>query len=79
MAYGKITAKQVFDCVQAHKIDKSHEHMVQPKMVYISNPTELGAIDSKEELEKLTLTCKLHGSQNLLESIKRFLCPEYCM
>lgn len=30
-------------------------------------------------MEKLTLTCKLHKSQNLLESIERFLCPEYCM
>ena len=55
---GKITAKQVFDCVQAHKIDESHEHMVQPKMVYISNPTELGAIYSKEELEKLSSVCR---------------------
>ena len=32
--------------------------MVQPKMVYISNPTELGAIYSKEELEKLSSVCR---------------------
>ena len=55
---GKITAKQVLDCVRAHEIDESHEHMVQPKMVYISNPTELGTIYSKEELEEISKVCR---------------------
>jgi len=37
---GKITAKQVEDAVLLHRNDGAFEHMVQPKLVYISNPTE---------------------------------------
>lgn len=55
---GKITAKQVSDCYEAHKMDESFEHMVQPKMVYISNPTELGTIYSCEELIALAEVCR---------------------
>ncbi len=58
---GKITAKQVEDCYQAHINDEAFEHMVQPKMVYISNPTELGTIYSKSELEELSGVCKKNG------------------
>ncbi len=55
---GKITAKQVEDCYQAHIMDESFEHTVQPKMVYISNPTELGTIYSRKELEELSGVCR---------------------
>ncbi|MBQ9765280.1 MAG: low specificity L-threonine aldolase [Lachnospiraceae bacterium] len=58
---GKITAKQVDECYNAHINDESFEHMVQPKMVYISNPTELGTIYSKDELEELSKVCKNNG------------------
>ena len=37
---GKITAQQVRDAYDAHWADASHEHIAQPGMVYISNPTE---------------------------------------
>lgn len=55
---GKITAKQVADCYMAHRMDESFEHMVQPKIVYISNPTELGTIYSRDELIELSDTCR---------------------
>lgn len=55
---GKITAAQVEEAYFAHKNNESHEHMVQPKMVYISNPTELGTIYTKAELKALYETCK---------------------
>ena len=32
--------------------------MVQPKMVYLSNPNEIGAIYSKKELEDIYSFCK---------------------
>ncbi|MBO5278734.1 MAG: low specificity L-threonine aldolase [Lachnospiraceae bacterium] len=51
---GKITAKQVEDCCREYV----GEHMVQPKMVYISNSTELGTIYSKEELSELSKVCR---------------------
>lgn len=58
---GKITAAQVQEAYMNHKTDGSFEHMVQPKMVYISNPTELGTIYYKEELEALSKVCKECG------------------
>ena len=39
-ANGKITAAQVEEAYIAHYTDVSAEHMVQPGMVYISQPTE---------------------------------------
>lgn len=58
---GKVTAEQVAACVTAHYTDEAAEHMVQPGMVYISNPTELGTLYSLEELTALSETCKKHG------------------
>lgn len=57
---GKITAKQIEDAYLAHKNNDAFEHMVQPKMVYISFPTELGTIYSKEELEAISSVCRAH-------------------
>ena len=57
-ADGKITAKQVRDTVQAHRSDASFEHMVQPKLVYISNPTEYGTLYSLAELKALSEACR---------------------
>lgn len=54
---GKITAKQVKAAYDAHWASASHEHEVQPGMVYISNPTEDGTLYSKEELTALSMTC----------------------
>ena len=54
---GKITAQQVRDAYDAHWADASHEHIAQPGMVYISNPTEDGTLYTKEELTDLSATC----------------------
>mgnify|MGYP000576916892 CR=1 FL=1 len=35
---GKLKGDQIREVVKAHREDGSHEHMVQPGMVYISNP-----------------------------------------
>ena len=58
---GKITAQQVEDTVREHYASASFEHTVQPKLVYISNPTELGALYTKAELEALSAVCRAHG------------------
>ena len=47
---GKITAEQVKHVWQVHHEDDSAEHCVEPKMVYISQPTEFGTLYSKESL-----------------------------
>ena len=58
---GKITAQQVEDTVREHYASASFEHTVQPKLVYISNPTELGTLYTKAELEALSAVCRAHG------------------
>lgn len=55
---GKITAQQVKDAIDAHYADSAFEHIVQPGMVYISFPTEIGTIYSKAELEALSKVCR---------------------
>ena len=55
---GKITAAQVKAYCDAHWADDSHEHIVQPGMVYISHPTENGTIYTKAELVELYQMCK---------------------
>jgi len=60
-ADGKITAEQVADVYTAHVEDTNFEHLVQPKMVYISHPTESGAIYSNAELTAISKVCKDSG------------------
>ena len=58
---GKLTAAQVRQVVQLHRSDSSFEHITQPKLVYISNPTEYGTLYSLAELEEISATCKELG------------------
>ena len=58
---GKITAPQVKALIEAHNSDGAKEHTAQPKMVYISNPTELGTIYTLEELTDLSRVCHEYG------------------
>lgn len=51
---GKLTKSSIIDMVEYH----TDEHMVKPKMVYISNSTELGTIYTKSELVDLHNVCK---------------------
>ena len=55
---GKISAAQVRSALEAHQRDFSREHMVQPGMVYISFPSELGTIYTPQELEELHAVCQ---------------------
>lgn len=58
---GKITAQQIKAAVVGHLEDPTAEHTVQPGMVYISNPTELGTIYTLAELEALRKVTLEHG------------------
>lgn len=55
---GKISAQQIENYCRNHWEDVTHEHIVQPGMVYISFPTENGTIYSKSELQNIHNTCK---------------------
>lgn len=67
---GKITAAQVETYVNAHRADSSFEHMAQPKLVYISNPTEWGTLYSLEELTALSETCHKLGLYLFLDGAR---------
>lgn len=56
---GKITPEAVHEVLATH----TNEHMVLPRVVYISQSTELGTIYSKKELETLSKLCQ---EKNLL-------------
>lgn len=58
---GKLTALQIEQTYQEHWNDANHEHVVQPGMVYISNPTESGTIYTKHELQTLSNVCRKYG------------------
>lgn len=58
---GKITAASIRDAVEGHYGDVTHEHITQPKLVYISCPTELGTLYSRRELEEISGVCREKG------------------
>lgn len=51
---GKLTPELIAPVLVAHE----DEHMVKPKLVFISNSTEIGTHYTKNELEKLSKFCK---------------------
>lgn len=51
---GKLKSQDIIKVVQGH----TDEHMVKPKLVYISNPTEIGTLYSKGELQEISKVCK---------------------
>ncbi|KQL49596.1 threonine aldolase [Brevibacillus choshinensis] len=67
---GKIQAEQVKELYDAHWNDTTHEHMVQPGMVYISHPTENGTTYTKSELEALSKECTECGLPLFLDGAR---------
>ena len=67
---GKISAAQVREVVYAHRSSSSFEHEAQPKLVYISNPTELGTLYSLKELEELSSSCRELGLYLFLDGAR---------
>lgn len=55
---GKINAEQIKAAYYAHWNDENHEHISQPGMVYISQPTEYGTLYSVEELKEIYSVCR---------------------
>ncbi len=51
---GKLNPDMITPVLQEHHF----EHMVKPRLVYISNPTELGTVYSRKELEALYAFCR---------------------
>ena len=69
-ADGKITATQVARSVNEQRYSGAAEHMVQPKMVYISQPTELGTLYTLAELEDMRKVCDEYGLYLFLDGAR---------
>ena len=76
---GKISAAQILEAVRGHYADANHEHTVQPGMVYISFPTELGTIYSRNELTEISAACHECGLPLYIDGARLgygLMCPE---
>ena len=67
---GKLTADQVEQAVLLQRNSGAAEHMVQPKMVYISQPTELGTLYTRAELQALHTVCRKFGLYLFLDGAR---------
>ncbi len=57
----KVTAAGIDGYMEAFHGDETYPHMVQPRLVYMSFPSELGDIYSAKELTDIYGVCKKHG------------------
>ena len=61
IAGGKMAASQIDDYMRKFLADETYPHMVQTGMVYITLPTELGALYSRKELADIYTVCQQYG------------------
>ena len=67
---GKITAEQIAAAHDAHWNDSTHEHIVQPGLVYLSHPTENGVTYTKAELTAISEVCRARGLTLFLDGAR---------
>ena len=67
---GKISAKEIKELVEEHYNNSTHEHEVQPGMVYISFPTENGTLYSKQELTDIHNVCREYSLPLFLDGAR---------
>lgn len=67
---GKVMAAQVEQVAKNHQSQEDRAHEVQPKMVYISYPTELGTLYTRQELEALHRVCRQYGLYLFLDGAR---------
>ncbi len=54
---GKITDEQIRELLETFAADENRDHMVEPGMVYLSQPTEYGTLYSHLELAQIAELC----------------------
>jgi len=75
---GKLTPALIREVAQTHK-SGDDGHMVEPRMVYLSDATELGTIYKKAELEAISQTCRELGLYLYLDGARMaaaLVCPD---
>lgn len=58
---GKITAGQIAACAAAYYDGGAPEYLTEPKLVYLSFPTEKGTLYSAQELRDIREVCQKYG------------------
>lgn len=58
---GKISAAQIESCAAAYYQEQEPEYLTEPKMVYLSFPTEQGTLYSLQELKEIRSVCDRYG------------------
>ena len=66
---GKLTPALVREVMRRH-CDGQDEHMVLPRMVYVSDATELGTVYTMAELTALRAACDAHGMYLYLDGAR---------
>lgn len=65
---GKLTPAAIQKCFDDHML--TFEHMVYPKLVYISNATELGTVYTRDELQGLRDICDKLGLYLMMDGAR---------
>ena len=67
---GKIDIDALEQLLTAFYGDANNQHMPEPKMVYLSHPTEYGTLYSLEELTRISDFCHMHGMMLYLDGAR---------
>lgn len=67
---GKLKAAELKNYMRSFRDDANREHMVQPAMVYISQPTEYGTLYTYSELEAIYFTCQAFDLQLFIDGAR---------
>ncbi len=77
--YGKISAIEIKSYIENFQQDDNHDHMVEPAMVYISQPTEYGTLYSLKELKAINKVCRNYNLTLYLDGARlayALACPK---
>lgn len=67
---GKMNPKDLYEYLETFYLDDLKTHMVFPKMVYISHPTEYGTLYTKEELKEIKDICKKYDMYFMVDGAR---------
>ncbi len=67
---GKLDAETLRESIASLRGDPNAEHIVQPGMVYLSQPTEFGTVYTREELEDISAVCREAGLPLFLDGAR---------
>ncbi len=76
---GKISASDLESLMQSFWSDDTHDHMVMPGMVYISQPTEYGTLYTLSELTDISAVCRKYELPLYVDGARlayALACPE---